>query len=62
LNEPYTPKHVIANKQIDKPWNEWTKEERRRAQYDCTTKNILISSLNMNEFFRVSQCKSEKDM
>jgi len=32
------------------------------AQYDCTTKNILTYSLNMDEFYRVSQCKSAKDM
>jgi len=37
-------------------------EERRRAQYDCTVKNILTSSLNIDELFRISQCKSAKDM
>ena len=41
---------------------QWTKEERGRAQYDCNAKNILTSSLNMDEFFRVSQCKSAKEM
>jgi len=46
--------------QVDKPWTQWTKEERRRTQYDCNAKNILTSSLNMDEFFRVSQCKSAK--
>jgi len=61
VNEPYTPKHV-DNKQVDKPWNLWAEEERRHAQYDCTIKNILNSSLNMDELFRVSQCKSAKDM
>ena len=34
----------------------------RRPQYDCNAKNILTSSLNMDEFFRVSQCKSAKEM
>jgi len=33
-----------------------------RAQYDCNTKNIITSSLSMNVFFRVSQCKSAKEM
>jgi len=32
------------------------------SQYDCNAKNILSSSLNMDEFFRVSQCKSAKEM
>jgi len=28
MNGPYIPKH-IDNKQVDKPWNQWTKEERK---------------------------------
>ena len=62
MNELYIPKHVVDNKQVDKPWNQWTEKERKLAQYDCTTKSILTSSLNMNEFFRFSQCKSAKEM
>jgi len=54
-NGPYTPKHTVQNVQVDKPWTQWTKEERGRAQYDCNAKNILT-------FFRVSQCKSAKEM
>jgi len=50
------------NKQVDKPWTEWTDEERRRAQYDYNAKIIIISSLNMDEYFRFSQCKSAKEM
>jgi len=37
-------------------------EGRRRAHYDCNAKNIITSSLSMDEFFRVSQCKSAKEM
>ena len=62
MNRPYTPKCVVENKYMDKPWIEWTKVERRRTPYDCTRKNILTSSLNMDEFCRASQCKSAKDM
>jgi len=62
VNGPYTPKCLVGNKQVDKPWTEWTDEERRRAQCDCNAKNIITSSLNMDEFFRVSQCKSAKEM
>jgi len=53
INGPYTPKHIVANVQVDKPWTQWTEEERRRAQYDFNAKNILTSSLNMDEFFRI---------
>jgi len=62
INGLYTPKHIVENVQVDKPWNQWTEEERMRVQYDCNAKNILTSSLNMDEFFRVSQCKSVKEM
>ena len=54
--------YVVENKQVDKPWSEWTDEERRRAQYDCNAKNITTSSLSMDEFFKVSQCKNAKEM
>ena len=47
---------------MDKPWTKWTDEERRRAQYDCNVKNIITSSVNMDEFLRVSQCKSAKEI
>jgi len=45
----YTPNHVVDDKQVDKPWTEWKEEERKRTQYDCTAKNILTSSLNMDK-------------
>ena len=38
VNGPYTPKCLVENKQVDKPWTEWTNEERRKAQYDCNAK------------------------
>jgi len=62
INGPYTPKNIIGNVQVDKPWTKWTEEESRRGQYDCNVKNILSSSLKMDEFFRVSQYKSAKEM
>jgi len=62
INGLYTPKHIVDDVQVNKPWTQWNEEERRRAQYDYNAKNILTSSLNMDEFFRVSQCKSAKEM
>ena len=62
INGPYTLKHIVDNVQVDKPWTKWIEEERKRAQYDCNANNILTSSLNMDEFFRVSQCKIAKEM
>jgi len=47
---------------VNKPWTKWTEEERRKAQYDYNAENIHTSSLNMDEFCRISQCKSAKEM
>jgi len=62
VNGPFIPKHVVDDKQVDKPWNQWTEEEKKLVQYDRTTKNILISSMNMVDFSRVSQRESAKEM
>jgi len=61
INGSYTPKHIVDDVQVNKPWTQWTEEERRRAQYDCNAKNILTLSLNMDEFFRVSQSFFSKE-
>jgi len=37
-------------------------DEKTKAQYDCATKNLLTSALNMDAFFRVSQYGCAKDM
>ena len=57
INGPYTPKHIVDDVQLNKPWTQWNEEERRRAQYDCNAKNILTSSLNMDEFFHVHNAR-----
>ena len=31
-------------------------------QYDCIAKNIITSAMNLDEFSRVSQCSSAKEM
>jgi len=47
---------------VKKPWSDWSESERKKAQYNSLAKNIITSALNMDEFFRVSQCNSAKDM
>jgi len=32
------------------------------VQYDCVAKYIITSALNLDEFFKVSQCSSAKEM
>jgi len=34
----------------------------KKAKFDCIAKSILTSALNSDEFLRISQCSSAKDM
>jgi len=62
VNGPFMPKTVIDGVTADKPWSEWNEYESRKAQFDYMAKNIITSALNLDEFFRVSQCSSGKEM
>ena len=62
VNGPYIPVHVIDGVSIVKPFDELSDLENKRVQYDCIAKNIITSALNMDEFFRISQCSSAKEM
>jgi len=62
VNGPYIPVSVENGIFMAKPFDELTDAENKRVQYDCVAKNIITSALNMDEFFRVSQCSSTKEM
>ena len=47
---------------VAKPFDELIEAKNKRVQYDCVAKNIITSTLNLDEFFRVSQCSSAKEM
>jgi len=53
VNGYTVPNHVVDSKTIEKPYESWPKEEIRKGEYDSKTMNIIPSSLNSNEFFRV---------
>ena len=59
---PYVPMQVVKDEEVVKPRSECNDVERKKAQYDLVAKNIITSSLRMNEFFRISQCSSTKEM
>ena len=61
-NFPFIPKLENDGVSIEKPWSQWTDAENKRAKFDCIAKNIITSALNSNEFFRVSQCRSSKEI
>ena len=62
VHGPYVPMQVVKDGEVVKPRSEWNEIERRKAQHDLVAKNIITSALTMDEFFRISQCKSAKEM
>ena len=44
---------VVGNATIEKPREQWDEEERRKVQYNLKAKNIITSTLGMDEYFRV---------
>ncbi|XP_068483372.1 uncharacterized protein [Phaseolus vulgaris] len=61
-NGPFIPKDEKDNVSTVKPWSQWTESESKKAKFDCIAKNIITSALNSDEFFRVSQCASAKEI
>jgi len=61
-NDLFIPKFEKDDVFIEKPWSQWTDDENKRAKFDCIAQNIITSTLNSKEFFRVSKCESAKEM
>jgi len=51
-----------TNRKIEKPRDKWSEEDRRRVQYNLKAKNIITSTLEIDEYFRISNCTSAKEM
>jgi len=62
VNGPYIPINVLNGVPVEKSFDEWTDVENKKVQYDCDAKNIITFALNLDEFFRVSQCSLAKEM
>jgi len=62
VNGSFIPMHVVNGVSIVKCFDEFTDLENKKMQYDCVAKNIITSALNLDEFFRVSQCSSTKKL
>ena len=61
-NGPFIPKFEKDGSSNEKPWSQWTDSENKKAKFDCIAKNIITSALNSDDFFRISQCSSAKEM
>jgi len=62
VNGAFIPMHVVDGVSTIKCFDELTDLENQKMQYDCVAKNIITSALNLDEFFKVSQCSSTKEM
>jgi len=63
---PYVPTIVDGSTStgttIEKPREKWSEEDKRRVQYNLKTKNIVTSALRIDEYFRISNCMSAKEI
>jgi len=62
VNGPYIPVSDVNGISVVKPYDELTAIENKCVHYDCVAKNIITSPLNLDEFFRLSQCSSAKEV
>ena len=61
-NGPFIPKKKINDEIVEIPRSSWNDDEKRKVSFDLKAKNIIFSALSHDEFYRVSQCKSAKEM
>src|SRR4051812_39401699 len=47
---------------VPKPEDTWNAEDEKKYAYDWKARNILISALGVDEYYRVSHCRSAKAM
>lgn len=59
-NSPYIPTLVVNGVSYTKPEEAWDDEDNKKNIHDKKAKNILASSLGMDEFFGVSNCQTAK--
>ncbi|CAJ2652972.1 unnamed protein product [Trifolium pratense] len=61
-NGPFIPTRLVNNVVVNKPRNLWTKKEKEKVQYNLKAKTIISIALSMDEFYRVSNCSTAKEM
>jgi oligoribonuclease (3'-5' exoribonuclease) len=61
-NGPYVPTTTVNGVTGIKPQTSWDDDDRKKVLFDKKAKNILQSSLGMDEFFRISNCKTAKEI
>jgi len=60
--QPQIDANGVDGVSLDKPKPDWRDDDKKKVKYDLKARNILISSLGVNEYPSVSHCKIAKDM
>jgi len=58
VNKRFQPQVVAIGVAQEKPKADWSDDEKKKVQYNLKARNILISSLGVNEYHSVSYCKT----
>nr|KYP32996.1 hypothetical protein KK1_046205 [Cajanus cajan] len=61
-NGPFIPTIVVGNEIKNLPKDQWSDNEKRKVQYSLKAKNIITSALGIDEYFRISNCTSAKEI
>ncbi|MCH96094.1 hypothetical protein A2U01_0017077 [Trifolium medium] len=63
VNDPYIPKMLYDNNiEVPKPEELWTPDEDTKWGCDWKAENMLISALSVDEYYRISHCKTAKEI
>ena len=61
-NGPFIPVTVINGVCSSKPKTAWDDDDKKKVLYDKKAINLLQGALSMDEFFRVSTCRTTKEI
>ena len=61
-NGPFIPITIINGVDSSKPKTAWDDDDKKKVLYDKKEINLLQGALSMDEFFRVSACKTTKEI
>ncbi|XP_073224814.1 uncharacterized protein [Cicer arietinum] len=63
IDGPFVPTIAgTGDSSIAKPRSYWSKDDKKKVEYNAKVKNIITSAISADEFFRVSNCKTAKEM
>ncbi|XP_004513815.1 uncharacterized protein [Cicer arietinum] len=63
IDGPFVPTIAgTGDSSIPKPRSDLSEDDKKKDGYNVMAKNIITSALSADEFFRVSNCKTAKDM